>query len=197
MGLFDFLKKKNREIKDEDGNIMKPYEYYEILEREVKPLENILVGFSSSLPGIKKVDDRIKVLKSLIESYYELRSKCVSLGKDYEEYFSKMWEHCHNSKNPDFCFVERYEEELNELGKNRNVLFAEQSLHEHEALGLQDKVLQILHDSGEITQTDIYKKFDPVVQSDIQSILYFLGKDGVIERKKYKSTYLVKLREEK
>lgn len=197
MGLFNFLKKKNGQIKDGNGNIIKPYEYYETLEREIRPLENILVGFSSALPGIKKVDDRIEVLNSLIESYYELRSKCVALGTDYEEYFSKMWENCHNSKNQDFCFVECYEAELNELVQNRDVLFAKQSLHEHETVGLRDKVLQILHDCGEITQTDIYKKFDPVVQNDIQSILYCLAKDGIIERKKYKSTYLVKLREEK
>lgn len=112
MGLFDFLKKKN------DSEI-KPIEFYEILNREVKPLENIMVGYSSSLPSMKKVDDRIDVLKSLIESYYDLRSKCISLGPDYQSYFSRMWEHCHNSRNKDFCFIEKYEEELKILSANR------------------------------------------------------------------------------
>lgn len=120
-------KEKQSKTRKEDYDI-KPVEYYEILNREVKPLEEVMVGFSSALPTIKKVDDRIEVLKSLIYSYYDLRSKCMSLGPDYQEYFSTMWEHLHNSKNKDFCFVEKYEEELEQLTGNRDVLFAEQTL---------------------------------------------------------------------
>lgn len=184
MGLFDFLKKKN------DSEI-KPIEFYEILNREVKPLENIMVGFSSSLPSIKKVDDRIDVLKALIESYYDLRSKCISLGPDYQSYFSRMWEHCHNSRNKDFCFIEKYEEELENLSANRDLLFSEQSLHEEKSKNLEQEVVKILAKNPVILQTDIYKKFDPVVQKDIQSILYFMAKEGKIKRKKAGNSYLI------
>ncbi len=187
------LKKDRRKMKDEFDNDIKPLEYYETLNKEVKPLEDIMVGFSTSLPGIKCVDDKIAVLKSLIYSYYDLRSKCVSLGKDYEEYFSRMWEHCHNSKNPDFCFIERYESELKELEKTRDILFAEEELHAKESVQLKARVMSLIKEHDEILQIDIYKEFDPVVQKDIQSILYFFAQDGIIERKKIKNTYLIKL----
>ena len=184
MGLLDFLKKKN------DSEI-KPIKFYEILNREVKPLENIMVGFSSSLPRIKKVDDRIDVLKALVESYYDLRSKCISLGPDYQSYFSRMWEHCHNSRNKDFCFIEKYEEELENLSANRDLLFSEQSLHEEKSKNLELEVVKILDQNPVILQTDIYKKFDPVVQKDIQSILYFMAKEGRIKREKAGNSYLI------
>lgn len=189
VGIFDFL--KNRKPTSDEP---KSTEYYETISREIGPLEDVMVGFSSALPGIKNVDDRIEVLKSLIQSYYDLRSKCVSLGEDYQKYFSKMWEHIHNSKCNDFCFVDRYEQELEELERNRNIIFAEQELHAKESENLKSRVLEILNQNRETTQTEIYKKFDPVVQKDIQEILYFLAKDGIIKREKYKTTYIIKLK---
>lgn len=56
--------------------------------------------------------------------------------------------------------------------------------------------MSVLVENKEILQTDIYKMFDPVVQKDIQSILYFMAKDGIIEREKVKSTYMIRLRRE-
>lgn len=190
MILFDFFKKTSRKTE------LKNLKYYEILNKEIRPLEDVMVGFSSSLSEIHKVDEKIEVLKALIQSYYDLRSKCVSLGKDYQDYFSKMWEHCHNSKNPDFCFIDRFEQELYQLESNRNMLFAEQELYQEKSKDLKRKVIEILAKHKEIVQTDIYKKFDPIVQKDIQNILYFLAKEGVIEREKYKKTYKIKFKGE-
>lgn len=209
MGLFGFGKKKpkptakveirafdeaGREIKSkkqEQPDKIYPMVYYEILKKEVKPLEDVLVGFSSSLPSIKGTDNRIEVLKSLISSYYDLKSKCVSLGPDYQEYFSKMWGHCHNSKNSDFSFVDKYQEELEYLQAHRDELAAKDILYASAVDGLEEKVLAILKENPVILQTDIYKHFDPVVQNDIQSILYFWAKDGIVTRTKSGRTYQI------
>lgn len=176
----------------DDSDEIKPMEYYETIKREIKPLEDVMVNFAVSLKEIKGVRNRIEVLKALIESYYALKSKCVSLGPDYQKYFSDMWEHLHNSKNQDFSYIDRYEKELNDLQENRTDMEAKEALHEKAAERLEEKVTALLKDSQSILQTDIYKQFDPIVQKDIQSILYFMEKDGIISRTKVGKTYQIK-----
>ena len=107
---------KEVELKEDDApDEIHPMSYFQTIEKEIKPLETIVTDFAMALKSIKDKDDRIKVLTALIESYYALKEKCNSLGPDYQKLFSKRWEHCHNSRNPDFCFVDRFEEELKKL----------------------------------------------------------------------------------
>lgn len=170
----------------------KSISYYDTIQREIKPLEDAIVKKALASKEAKKVDDKIKLLNDLIESYYSLKSKCVSLGTDYQVYFSKMWEHCHNSKNPDFSYIEQFEKELQELQQNRGELAAKEALHEIAAKNLNAKVTEILKNTPVILQTDIYKQFDPIVEKDIQSMLYFMAKDGIITRRKAGKTYEIK-----
>lgn len=210
MGVFGFLKKKQApkckvemrgfcngkevKLKGSEGppDELKPMEYYETIQREIKPLEDIVVNFAVSSREIKGTGSRIEILKALVESFYDLKSKCVSLGPDYREYFSEMWEHQHNSKSPDFCYIEKYEKELHDLQEHREELEAQEALHEKAAENLEERVIAILEKSPVILQTDIYQQFDPIVQNDIQSILYFLAKNGTITRKKTGRTYEIK-----
>ena len=136
MGLFNlFAPKKKTKIKVdikgyEDGKevILKeevapdeihPMSYYQTIEKEIKPLEAIVTDFAVALKNIRDKDDRVEVLTALVESYYALKEKCETLGPDYQKLFSKRWEHCHNSRNPDFCFVDRFEEELKKLKEEK------------------------------------------------------------------------------
>lgn len=52
--------------------------------------------------------------------------------------------------------------------------------------------MAVLKSSADILQTDIYKQFHPIVKSDIQSILYFMEKDGKIHREKSGRTYIIR-----
>lgn len=212
MGLFDFLKKEappqrkkranvrvkiydenGKEIKTSptDGKDIKPIQYYETIRNEIKPLEEIMASFAVASREQKQVDDRIEILKALMQSYYDLESKCISLGPDYQEYFINMWEKCHNSRNPEFSYIVRFEKELDDLQSKRDVLKSGEELHQKESIGLEERVIRILRESPPMLQTDIYKNFDPIVQNDIQSILYFLAKDGRITREKSGRTYMI------
>lgn len=212
VGLFDFLKKEvppkqkmrtNARVKiyDEHGRKIKsnpssdenikPIQYYETIRDEIKPLEEILVSFATASREQKRIDDRIEVLKKLVQSYYDLKSKCISLGPDYQEYFINMWGKCHNSKNSEFSYIERFEKELNELQLKRDILKLEEELRQKESEGLEERVIAILKENSSILQTDIYKNFDPIVQNDIQSILYSMAKNGRITRKKSGRTYMI------
>lgn len=180
MRLFDFLKR-------EDPN----NQYYKTIQTEIKPLEEIFVNFAVVLKEKNQVDDKIEILKDLIQSYYDLKSKCISLGPDYQKYFINMWEKCHNSRNKEFSYIDRFEKELNNLQSKRDTLKLEEKLHQKESDGLEDRVIAILRKNSSILQTDIYKIFDPIVQNDIQSILYFMAKDGRITREKSGRTYMI------
>lgn len=190
MGLFDFLRREIKSTSSDCGDI-KPIQYYETIRDEIKPLEEILVGFAVASKEQKQVDDRIQILKALVQSYYDLKSKCISLGPDYQEYFLNMWEKCHNSKNPEFSYIEGFEKELNDLQSKRNILKAEEELYQKESNDLEEKIIEILRRNPFILQTDIYKNFDPIVQSEIQSILYFMAKNGRIKREKSSKTYMI------
>lgn len=210
MGLFDIFKQKpklpkakiewnafdhtGREVEPKEQAVpdkIYPLEYYEVLREEVQPLESEMVGFASSLSSIKGIDERIKALNSLVAKFFELKSKCISLGPDYDEYFSRRWEHCHNSKNPDFSYIVKYQDELEHLLENRESLLEKEALYNSAANGLEEKLLTVLRDNPVILQTDIYKKFDPIIKSDIQSLLYSMEKDGIITRTKSGRTYEV------
>ena len=178
-----FGKKKKSDIK--------PMSYYEAIQMEIKPLEDVMVNLAVSSREAKRTDDRIEILKALVQSFYDLRSKCISMGPEYQKYFSDMWEHCHNSKCDDFCYIDRFEEELNTLQSSANELIARDDLHDQEVQHIEEKVLSILIENPEILQTDVYKKFDPVVQPDIQTVIYSLATEGTIKREKTGRTYKI------
>ena len=162
-----FGKKKKSDIK--------PMSYYEAIQKEIKPLEDVMVNLAVSSREAKRTDDRIEILKALVQSFYDLRSKCISMGPEYQKYFSDMWEHCHNSKCDDFCYIDRFEEELNTLQSSANELIARDDLHDREAQNIEEKVLSILIENPEILQTDVYNKFDPVAKPDLQTVIYNLA----------------------
>ena len=58
---------------------------------------------------------KIFFLRLSIFYFYKYKRQCKYRGVEYYIYFSKEWEHCHNSKNKDFCFITSYEKELESL----------------------------------------------------------------------------------
>lgn len=59
--------------------------------------------------------EKIQTLETMIEYYYNMKDYYYSRGECYIKYFSDMWEHCHNSRNPDFEYIKPYEEQLSKL----------------------------------------------------------------------------------
>ena len=166
-------------------------EQYMMIEKEIRPIESYMANCAVSLNAKLLLNERIETLQKLIDAFYSLKSKCYSLGPEYQTYFSEMWEHAHNSKDADFCYVDRFECELKELLKNKDQLSAKESLYLSQANNLKSKIESVLSESHSILQTDLYKRFDPVVQNDISTILYFMAKDGTITRTKHGRTDLI------
>ena len=104
-------------------------EQYMMIEKEIRPIESYMANCAVSLNAKLLLNERIETLQKLIDAFYSLKSKCYSLGPEYQTYFSEMWEHAHNSKDADFCYVDRFECELKELLKNKDQLSAKESLY--------------------------------------------------------------------
>lgn len=137
MGILNFLKKTKDTLSNED---IPSTEYLLTIQTEIKPLETKVVNLATASKEIKHdVNKKIETLEKLIASYYDLKSKCISLGPKYHDYFINMWEHCHNSQNEDFVYIDSYKAELKELQLNRETLIAEQELYKHVREGLEEK----------------------------------------------------------
>ncbi len=124
--LFSIFTKNNKrfdvEIEKEKSNILKDKNIYLIVKEDskVKDLENKMIVSYKSLDI--HPDEIIKKYQAAIGAYYELKDYCCSYGPEGERYFSEMWQHCHNSANPDFDFIdhlkEKYEMYVNNYEKH-------------------------------------------------------------------------------
>ena len=166
-------------------------DYFQTLKQEVAPLESVVVDFAVALKGTQLVSNRIELLQAIIQAFYDLKLKCVSLGPQYQVYFSEMWEHTQNSKCKDFCYIEHFEQELNTLLSNKDELLATEAVYISETENLQSKIEIILLSHSPILQTELYKFFNPIIRNEISSLLYTMEKNGDIKRTKHGRTYLL------
>ena len=159
-----------------------PLKYYETIEREIKPLENRMVEFAVSAKNSKRVEDQIISLSGAVKTYYMLKKICSALGEDYKTYFDKMWKP---------SYVEKYEKELQYLQSNYGELVKKEALHDRESINLERKEYSLLKAYPGILQTEVYKHFGATVRDDIRSIIYFMEKNGQVERVKTGNTYKI------
>lgn len=67
---------------------------------------------------MKKAEDpavKADLCRKTITAYEKLRTVCINTGPGGALYFEDMWEHCSNSSNPDFRFIDPIEEILKVL----------------------------------------------------------------------------------
>lgn len=95
--------------------------FYNRHHAKVNILEENLYQETNKIHSLFDIDERIDQCKKAIKAYNDLKKFCTSKGKGGSIYFEDMWEHCHNSKNHDFRFIEWVENELNYLINNYNV----------------------------------------------------------------------------
>lgn len=134
------------------------------------------------------IDMQLDNLKKLVAFFDDYRVYCYAQDDiNYKKHFSKQYEHCHNSKHNDFSLVDSYKDRLQEMIDNYDELIK----HENLVKTLPDDLFRFLKANNGILQKDIYKAFDKVIKSDIQTLLYQWAKSGIIKREKQGNTYLI------
>lgn len=214
MGLFDLFKRKKKvslpkmkievHAYDENGNEVPLHddipipddididpETYDIIKKEIRPLEKIMIGHVTSLNKDTKLDDRIHTLECAISSYNALHQKCYSMGGKYTKYMQKFWENARKDSKYGPGYIDLYIKQLQNLKDNYDKLKTEENARYENLPNLRENLLIFLSENTPILQTQIYKSFDPSVKEDIRDIIYFLEKDGLVKREKSGNTYVV------
>ena len=161
---------------------------YDAFEKSYAPrIIELAVSLKTNMP----IDIKIETLTNVIRIFDEFRAKAYLRGSFYARYFSKDWEHCYNSRSPDFCYIDRFKKELDDLKLNYTRLKQDEVQKSKELVDLDSRIIKALKSNPGILQKDIYALFDPVVKADVQERLYFWEKEGKIKREKTGSTYKV------
>lgn len=209
MGLLDLFKKKDKKIKVEmygyengkrvelnttnekfdPQSLEKSISVQLKVKAEIEPIEDRMVGFAVALKQKQKIDNEIMILEALIGSYNAIKQKCYSLGPDYIEYFQNSWGKVRKTHSGKQEYIVPFIERLDFLRENYSELKSKEQIYEKESVNLSSRIISILQANPGILQTEVYKMFDSSVKEDIQSILYFMGKEGRIKRNKSGRTY--------
>lgn len=209
MGLFDIFKKKHtnkimanksnndNETKfgdDNSNHLEKELLVYNIISKEIKPLEDIVVSYAVKLKEKHAIDDEIKLLDDIIESYSNLKKKCIDLGLEYEDYFKNSWEEIRKDKSDGPSYINRYKVRLAYIKEHYLELKEEEERRNTNLINLDKRLIDFIISNQPILQSDIYKSFDSSVKLDIQDLLYHMAKDNIISREKSGRTYIITLK---
>ncbi|BFN03869.1 hypothetical protein [Clostridium tetani] len=178
----------NRTTKEEElkTNFLLKY------SQEVKDYEDTFYSSNLKIHKIDDIDLRIKQYELSIELLKNFKEFCCSKSIGGKLYFEDMWEHCHNIKKPDFKFIDKLYEELDDLKNNKDFYINKnkeiKEINQFRKI-VNKELINIISKNEGILQKDIYKKFKPYFKDTIQSTLYFMDKNKEIIREKFGNTY--------
>lgn len=192
--------KFNRTSKEEDLAFNFSYKHAETLGN----LESAVYVEVSKIKKVYDVNKRILQCKKALESYEKLKNFCLSKGKGGQIHFEDMWEHCHNSKNPDFRFIESVEIELDFLLNNKEeaeekLQYEKLKVENREKIKLfkkkaKDELIQLIAENYGILQKNIYQQYDEIYKTTIKNTINNLCDSGIVERVKEGNSYKLYLK---
>lgn len=151
------------------------YNFFDKYNSKISTLEKMLLDQISKIYSYNDVNDQINQCYLAIEVFNRLRKFCCSKGKGGTIYFEDTWEHCHNSKNPDFSYISSIEDLLNNLIYTRDIIIPQ--------------ILDIVKNNNGILQKNIYASFKQEDKSLIQKTIRKLSEQDILRRIKKGSTY--------
>ena len=81
----------------------------------IENLENAIYDVNTRMKKAEDPTVKAELCRKTIQAYEKLQTVCRNAGPGGALYFEDMWEHCSNSGNPDFRFIDPVEEILREL----------------------------------------------------------------------------------
>ena len=171
-------KQESQHTDDEEDAIR---QFNETFEQTISLAEEKLYTLANSIYSSDSLDTQILKTKSVISHYEHFKDFCYSKGIGGTLYFQDMWEHCHNSSNPDFDYIDRFKEKLEKLEYKKYSL--------DETAEIKAKLKQVIQSNPGILQKDIYESFSPDRKPIIRSVLLELDNQKVIRRTKKGNTY--------
>ena len=117
-------------------------------------------------------------LKALVSYIDDIHVSCASKGECFKKWADEL---------VDPNFLENYRTDLNTMEENMEDL-----LHKEKVIKqLKIDLLEIIKTEPGVVQSDLYKRFDAELKSDISNELYWLSANGIITREKSGRSYML------
>ena len=195
MGLFGLFNKKtvkktiqgqNMNHLDKDGRlpwgwIYQNKEFCDKIQSEYTYFLNMWLESKSKEPL-----RRYEGLKSLVLWLEKARTLCYSKGECFGYWFSSIIE---NDEQ-----ITRRQAELDELTDNFIAIESEWKIRQRELHNLDAKIKNLLKENDGILQSEFVKMFDQSVQHEVKEKLYYMDKEGKLQRTKQGRSYSLHLK---
>lgn len=127
-----------------------------------------------------------ETLKSFVLYLEAVERICKSKGECFEFWFYETL----TSRD----YTKQRKEELKELQDNFDVLEKQYRKKMKELSDLDERLLKALMENQGVLQSDFVKKFDPIIHNDVKEKLYYLSKEGKLQRTKSGRSYTLHYR---
>lgn len=132
----------------------------------------------------KSPKELYSALKSLIVYLEDTERVCKAKGECYEFWFYEIL----ISRD----FVDKRKAELKELSANLDNLTLNYEKITANLSNIDAQIVEKLKENQSILQSDFVKLFDSTVQADVREKLYWMEKEGALERIKSGRSYILK-----
>ena len=122
-------------------------------------------------------------LKSFVMYLEDAEKLCISKGECFEWWFYNIIA----SKD----YIQTRREELNELQTNFDAIEKQFNKKVAELSYLDERLIPALEANQGILQSDFVKMFDPIIHNEVKEKLYFLDKEGKLQRTKSGRSYIL------
>lgn len=112
---------KNPKFFRTDKETMEKFSFNYEHQSEINSFNSSIYEEGARVKEFDNIDDIINQCKKAINVYEDARRFCYSKGPAGEMYFDDMWEHCHNSKNECFSYIQSIKDYLKDLEDNYSV----------------------------------------------------------------------------
>lgn len=177
--LFDKSLKKTEQVKHlEHGEL--PFGWINSHKTFIQPIESQNRYFLNNwLESRNKAPkEYYAALKSFILFLQDTKKLCDSKGECYSKWF--------NDIIADKDYINNRINELNQIQLNFNQL---NESHKFKQSLTSESILLVIKQNEGILQTELYKHFDSILQSDLSEKIYRLATEGKIKREKNGRTY--------
>lgn len=123
-------------------------------------------------------------LKSLIIYLEDAEKLCKAKGECYEFWF---YEHLISRD-----YIEKRKAELKELSENLDNLSLNYEKRVANLVNIDAQIVKKLKENPNILQSNFVKLFDSTIQADVREKLYWMEKEGKLERIKSGRSYILK-----
>ena len=143
--------------------------------QKISSLEHSFLESNRKANKLTSIEQKIEQCKLTILYYEQAKQFCYSKGKGGQLYFDDMWEHCHNSSNPDFSYISSVKDHIAELEHLKNYIIP--------------TILKTVSENEGILQKNIYQYLESESKSTVQKTIRDLESSNQLKRIKKGSSY--------